>query len=88
MNPELETRQILPNIETFTSAKAWLNKMRTKEGYSCDYDLQFIQPTYYIVTKHGVVIGMGTDYQSAIMAAQVDIVRSTHSKYVIACGVK
>ena len=84
--PELETKQILPCIETFTQSKLWLQKMRDRDGYSCYYDIEFIEPSFYIVTKRGQVIGRGTDHKTAIFSAQHDIVRSAHSKYIIVCG--
>ena len=84
--PELESRQIEPCIETFATAKAWLRKMRNQAGYDCMFDLEFIEPCFYIVTKHGEVIGRAMDYKSAIYAAQHVIARSAHSKYIIACG--
>ncbi len=81
--PELETRQILPNIETFAMAKEWLRKMRNQDGYSCRFDLEFAEPSFYMVTKDGQVIGKGLDYKTAIFAAQGTIARSAHSKYII-----
>ncbi len=83
--PELESRQILPCIESFAMAKDWLRKMKNHSGFDCGFDLEFIEPCFYIVTKNGETIGRGMGYKEAIFAAQHVIARSSHSKYIIGC---